>query len=141
VKPIQILQTEDTPIIKKTKELCGTILEQSAYQEMKKSIMDFLQNEDAVQQYQDLCDKQELLDMKHHKGLTLTDEDVNAFQQQEAEFLKNPAAQGFISAQRQMHKIEQTVMQYVRKAFELNRVPTDADFDSGGCGPGCGCSH
>ena len=134
-----LLQTEETPIVQKTRELCQTILDQQAFKDMKKNIVDFLGNETAVQQYQDLCDKQEFLDSKHQQGQALSDEEIDAFQKQEAEFLKNPSAQGFINAQRQMHKIEQTVVQYIRKTFELNRVPADSDFESGGCGPSCGC--
>jgi hypothetical protein len=51
-----------------------------------------------------------------------------------------PVAENFIKAQQQMHKIEKTVSQYVRKTFELGRIPGEDDFPRGGCGPSCGCS-
>lgn len=38
-----------------------------------------------------------------------------------------------------MHKIEETVSSYVRKTFELGRLPNEDDFESGSCGPSCGC--
>jgi len=40
-----------------------------------------------------------------------------------------------------MHKIQESVMQYVGKTFELGRVPSVEDFSSGDCGPTCGCGH
>ena len=39
------------------------------------------------------------------------------------------------------HKIQESVMSYVTKTFELGRVPAAEDFDSGSCGTGCGCAH
>lgn len=140
MKPIQILQTtEETPIIKKAKELCQTILDQPGYQEMKKAILDFIENEDAVRQYQDLCDHQDQLGAKQEQGIEPTVAEIEAFQKLESEFLQNAQAQGFIAAQRQMQKTEQTILKYVRKTFEIGKVPSDEDFGSCGCGSGCGC--
>jgi cell fate (sporulation/competence/biofilm development) regulator YlbF (YheA/YmcA/DUF963 family) len=140
LKPIQILQTaEETPIIKKAKELCQAMLDQPGYQEMKQAILDFIGNEAAVRQYQDLCDHQDQLGSKQQQGLDPTPAEIEAFEKLEAEFLQNPQAQGFIAAQRQMQKTEQTIVRYIRKTFEIGRVPSDEDFGSC-CGSGsCGC--
>jgi len=138
MRPLAI-QQKDTPVIEKTRELCQTILDQAAYQEMKKTIQAFLANPTLNAHYQRLCDKQDALHHKHEHGELISDEDVADFERDETEFLANPLAQGFIDAQRQMHKIEQTVTAYVRKTFELGRLPGDEDFSSGGCGPSCGC--
>lgn len=138
MKPI-IIQQDETPVIRKTKELCQTILDQPAYQEMKRTIVAFLSDPRVSAQYQRLCDLQEALQEKHESGLAISDEEIADFEKQESEFLSNPVAQGFIDAQRAMHKIEQTVGAYVRKTFELGRMPTDEDFAGGGCGPSCGC--
>ena len=141
MKPIQILQsTEESPIVQKAKELCQTILDQPGYAQMKEAILAFLENEDAVRQYQDLCDHQDQLGAKQQQGVEPTDAEIEEFGKLEAAFLQNAQAQGFINAQRQMHKIEQTILQYVRKTFEIGRVPAEADFGSCGCGSGgCGC--
>ncbi|HMP76313.1 MAG TPA: YlbF family regulator [Kiritimatiellia bacterium] len=138
MKPI-LIQQEETPLIRKTKELCQTILDQPAYQDMKRTIQQFLADEKMSQQYQRLCDLQDTLHGKHENGEQITDLEVAQFEREETEFLSNPIAQGFIDAQRAMHKIESTVSAYVRKTFELGRLPTDDDFSSGGCGPSCGC--
>lgn len=136
-----LLQTEDTPVVAKTKELCRTILDQPAYQEMRRQISAFLQNADAVEQYRRLCDLQDVLHSRQEAGEALSDEEYANFEREESAFLANPLAAGFIDAQRQMHQIEKTVAQYVRKTFELGRMPEADDFGGGcGCGSGgCGC--
>ena len=136
------LQTEETPVVRKTKELCQTIVDQPGYQAMKKSILDFLSNDDARAQYQRLCDLQESLHHKSHSGEEIPDAEIAEFERLEQAFMANPLAQGFIQAQQAMQKIEQTIMQHVRKTFELGRVPEESDFEEQGggcCGGGCGC--
>ena len=133
------MQSEDTPVIQKTKELCQTILDQPAYQSIKTTIQTFLNDPSMSTHYQRLCDAQDALHHKHEHGELISDEEVAAFERDETEFLANPLAQQFIEAQRQMHKIEQTITGYVRKTFELGRMPTEDDFSEGGCGPSCGC--
>ncbi len=130
---------EETPVITKTKELCETILGQPGYAQMKASIVEFLSNDEARSLYEALCDKQEVLSQKQESGETITEEEDSAFGEMEDKFLAMPVAENFIKAQRQMHKIEKTVSEYVRKTFELGRVPQSEDFSSGSCGPSCGC--
>ena len=138
MKPINLSQTE-TPVIVKTRELCQTILDQPAYQAMKKTLQDFLAESTLRDHYQRLCDQQDALHHKHEHGEMITDQEVADFEKDETTFLANPLAERFIDAQRQMHKMEQTVSAYLRKTFELGSLPVEADFDEGGCGPSCGC--
>jgi cell fate (sporulation/competence/biofilm development) regulator YlbF (YheA/YmcA/DUF963 family) len=145
MKLLNILPQE-TPVITKTKELCAAIVEQPGYQEMKKTILDFLANDEARGQYERLCDLQEHLHHKSHQGVEITEAEMSEFEQLEQKFMANPLAQGFIRSQQSMQKIEQQISQYVRKTFELGRVPSESDFESsgGGCcggggGGGCGC--
>lgn len=138
MKPLVLVQ-EDTPVVKSTKALCQTILDQPAYQEMRGAIQAFLSQPAMRAHYQRLCDKQEALHQKHEEGQEISEEDIADFEKDESAFLASPLAQDFIKAQRAMHKIEQTVSSYVRKTFELGRMPLDEDFESGSCGPSCGC--
>jgi cell fate (sporulation/competence/biofilm development) regulator YlbF (YheA/YmcA/DUF963 family) len=136
------LPRDETPVILKTRELCQTILDQPAYQEMRNTIRSFLENTDAVGHYQRLCDHQDRIHAKHEQGLAPTDAELSEFEREESEFLGNPLAASFIDAQRRMFEIEKTVAAYVRKTFELNRLPEPGDFASQGCGcgsGGCGC--
>ncbi|MCP5489044.1 MAG: YlbF family regulator [Verrucomicrobia bacterium] len=128
-----------SPVLQKTAELCQTILEQPAYLRMRDDIMAFLQNEEARAQYEDLCTLQENLHRKQDEGAVISDEEMEAFEQAEALFLASPQAVPFIEAQQSMHEIESKIMEYVRRTFELGRVPQESDFEGGGCGEGCGC--
>lgn len=130
-----------SPVLQKTAELCQTILEQPAYLRMRDDIMAFLQNEGARAQYEDLCTLQENLHRKQDEGGVISDEEMEAFEQAEALFLASPQAAPFIEAQQSMHEIESKIMDYVRRTFELGRVPQESDFEgeAGGCGEGCGC--
>ncbi len=95
-----------------------------------------------MEQYRLLCDLQDTLGQKQSQGLPLEDAEIAGFEQAEQKFLANPSAQAFIAAQRQMHEIEQTVARYLRKTFELGRLPGEEDLGGGGCGcgsGGCGC--
>jgi cell fate (sporulation/competence/biofilm development) regulator YlbF (YheA/YmcA/DUF963 family) len=137
-----LLQTDDTPVIQKTRELCQTILDQPAYQELRQTIRAFLEDSESVLQYRRLCDKQDLIQAKNEGGLGPSDEELSDFEKEETEFLGNPLAAGFIEAQRKMFEIEKTIAQYVRRTFELDRLPVAADFSAEGCGcgsGGCGC--
>lgn len=133
------IQTDNSPILQKTKELCQIILDQPAYQEMRAAITAFVSNAELTEQYKNLCDQQETLHAKYESGQDVTDEEMKAFETLEHAFLNNPQAQAFIDVQQKMHKTEKTITQYIHKTFELGRVPTSEDFESGSCGPSCGC--
>ncbi len=138
MKPI-VLQQEDTPVVRKTKELCQTILDQPSYQAIKKTIHAFLADPAMSTHYQRLCDRQDALHHKHEHGEEISEQELADFDKDEADFLAQPLAQQFIEAQQQMHRVEQTVSSYLRKTFELGRLPGEEDISSGGCGPSCGC--
>lgn len=138
MKLLNILPQE-TPVITKTKELCAAIVGQPGYQEMKRTILEFLGDDEARGQYERLCDLQEHLHHKSHQGVEITEAEMGEFEQLEQKFMANELAQGFIRAQQAMQKIEQQISQYVRKTFELGRVPDESDFESSGggcCGGG-----
>lgn len=133
--------TEDTIIIQKTRELCQTLLEQPEFTSIRQRMDSFMGDEEAKSQYQLLNEKGEFLTFKQKQGLPLADEEVAEFEGLRQKFLNNPVAQGFLDAQQEMHQIQESVGAYVGKTFELGRVPESEDFDSGSCGPSCGCSH
>ena len=128
-------------LIDKTRELCQAILEQPEYQTMRQQIETFMGNEEAKEQYQLLSEKGEYLQHKQTQGVRLSDEEIAEFEKQREQFFSNPVSRGFVDAQQAMHKVQETVSQYVGKTFELGRVPEPDDFSSGGCGPSCGCGH
>lgn len=133
--------TDENIVAGKARELCQTILDQPRYREMRRSIETFLGNEEAKSQYQLLSEKGEYLQHKQQQGLPLKGEEITEFESLREKFLNNPVAKNFLEAQREVQKIQDSVAQYLSKTFELGRVPSEEDLDSGSCGHGCGCHH
>jgi cell fate (sporulation/competence/biofilm development) regulator YlbF (YheA/YmcA/DUF963 family) len=131
--------TEASPILSKTRELCEVILSQPEFQSLRRQIDDFMADETAKMQYQTLSEKGEHLQHKQMQGVHLTDSEVAEFEQERQRFFSNPVGKGFVDAQQSMQQLQETVGHYVTKTFELGRVPTENDFEGGGCGTGCGC--
>ena len=133
--------TAESGIIQKTLELCRTILEQPEFQVTRRQIDSFMADEQAQTQYQLVMQKGDLLQHKQQMGLPLTNEEILEFEQQRDALVNNAVAQGFIAAQQHMHGVQESVGQYLSKTFELGRLPSSEDFNSGSCGSGCGCHH
>ncbi len=131
--------TLETTLRDKTRELCESIIKQPEFENMRLRIDQFLVNDTARAQYQQLTEQGEHLHHKQHQGVQLAPEEIEAFEKQRADFLNNPVARGFMDAQDEAFKARDLVAKYVSKTFELGRVPADGDFEEAGCGEGCGC--
>jgi cell fate (sporulation/competence/biofilm development) regulator YlbF (YheA/YmcA/DUF963 family) len=128
-------------VIEKTRELCQVILDQPEYQRIRQQVDAFLNSDQAQQQYQTLASKGEYLQHKQAQNLPLSGEEIAEYESQREAFFSNPVARDFVGAQQAMHKMQETVAQYVAKTYELGRIPTEDDFEDGSCGSKCGCSH
>jgi cell fate (sporulation/competence/biofilm development) regulator YlbF (YheA/YmcA/DUF963 family) len=128
-------------VIEKTRELCQTILDQPEYQKIRGQVDKFLNDEQAQAAYQVLSSKGEYLQHKQAQNLPLSGEEISDYEAQREAFFSNPVARDFIGAQQAIHKMQETVAQYVAKTYELGRIPNSDDFEAGSCGSGCGCSH
>jgi cell fate (sporulation/competence/biofilm development) regulator YlbF (YheA/YmcA/DUF963 family) len=133
--------TLETTVLDKTRELCETIINQPEFENMRSRIDQFLINDAARAQYQELTEQGEYLHHKQHQGVQLSKEEVEGFEKKRSDFLNNPVARGFMDAQDEAFKMRDLVAKYVSKTFELGRVPANDDFEEGGCGEGCGCHH
>ena len=131
--------TEESVITQKTRELCQTILDQPEVQNIRRQVESFMTNDEAKTQYQLLSEKGEFLQHKQQQGLTLSNEEIADFEKSREALFNNPVARGFLDAQQEMQKMQESLGQYVAKTFELGRVPSPDDFQSGSCGSGCGC--
>ena len=132
--------TIENAVIDKTRELCQTILDQPEYQAIRRQVDAFMNDEKAQEQYQMLSSKGEYLQHKQAQNLPLSGEEIADYESHREAFFNNPVARDFVGAQQAIHKMQETVAQYVSKTYELGRIPNTDDFDSGGCGHGCGCS-
>lgn len=132
---------EETTVIQKTKELCQTIIDQPEFHQIRERIDSFMGDEAAKIQYQLVMETGDALQQKQNSGLQLDNTEIAEFEKSRELLMNNSVAVNFLTAQQHMHKIQEAVMQYVSKTFELGRVPNRDDFPQEGCGPSCGCGH
>lgn len=134
------VQTEDA-ILLKTRELCETIIQQPEFQSIRQRMDSFMADTKAQEQYESLSEKGRHLQHKQQQGVELAPAEIAAFDKEREAFFRNPVAKGFVDAQEAMHHIQEEVNQYLSKTFELGRVPSADELESGSCGSGCGCHH
>ncbi len=132
---------QETPVLQKTRELCQTLTEQPEFKQICERITNFMNDEAAKTQYQLVMEKGEMLQHKQQMGMPVNNDEILDFENQRDLLVNNPVAKGFLEAREEMHKVQQSVGEYVSKTFELGRLPSEEDLHSGGCGSGCGCSH
>jgi cell fate (sporulation/competence/biofilm development) regulator YlbF (YheA/YmcA/DUF963 family) len=138
--PERATQTSDV-LTQKIEELCQTILNQPEVKSIRQRIDAFNADAAAQKQYETLAERGEYLQHKQQQGAQLTDAEISEFEKHREAFFANPVAKGFVDAQQQMHKMQDSVSKYVSKTLELGRVPAAEDMESGSCGHGCGCHH
>jgi cell fate (sporulation/competence/biofilm development) regulator YlbF (YheA/YmcA/DUF963 family) len=131
-------QTSDA-LTQKIEELCQTILNQPEVKSIRQRIDAFNADTAAQKQYETLAERGEYLQHKQQQGAQLSDAEIAEFEKTREAFFANPVAKGFVDAQQQMHKMQDSVSKYVSKTLELGRVPAAEDMESGSCGSGCGC--
>ncbi len=136
------LTIEDTPIVRKTRELCQTILAEPSLQALRLHIDAFMADEETRAQYDDLVAKGQVLQQKQQMAQPLTGEEIAEFEQHRDSLLNNPIARGFLDAQQELHRVKETIQRYVNKTLELGRLPSEEDLNSGCCSQeGCGGCH
>lgn len=133
-----VVTPEDT-IVNQTKDLCKVILDHPNFANMQDIIQNFMNDSAARGAYENVIQLGDTLDQKQSKGQELTQSEIDNYEKEREALLTNPVASQFLKVQREIHQVQETVTQYVSKTFELGRVPEDSDFDSGSCGPSCGC--
>lgn len=127
-------------IRKKTQELCQLILDQEAFPQLRAMVTNLSGNQEALSLYNDVLEQQRVLQQKQQQGLQLTTEEINAFNKARDKIYANPVSRDFLYASEELDKIQDLVLKYVLKTIELERIPTEADFDEGcDCGGSCSC--
>jgi cell fate (sporulation/competence/biofilm development) regulator YlbF (YheA/YmcA/DUF963 family) len=133
------MNTNQSSIQDKIRELCETIVSQPDFNEIRKRIAAFQTDKGVVEHVQRLNGKGAELQQKQQEGIELTKEEVEAFQTDRDLLLKNPIAIGYFQAQEEIHTVRKTVAQYVTKTFELGRMPLESEVVDASCGHDCGC--
>jgi cell fate (sporulation/competence/biofilm development) regulator YlbF (YheA/YmcA/DUF963 family) len=133
---------EESPVIRKTKELCQTILEQPEIRSIRQRIDAFVGDEKTRAQYEGLVSKGQVLQQKQQQSLPLSGEEIADFEQERESLLSNPIARGFLDAQEELHQVQESIHKYVNKTLELGRLPSDEEMEASACGHGgCSCGH
>lgn len=128
---------EETLIIRKTKELCQTILDEPSMQSIRQRIDAFMNDQKTRADYDVVVAKSQALQEKQQNSTALTGEEVADFEQHRDALLNNPVARGYLDAQEELHEVQHSIHQYVGKTLQLGRMPSEEDL-GGGCGGGGG---
>lgn len=133
--------TQTAPdLAQKTAELCQSIVDQPNFADLKKSVDAFMADELTKFKFQMVMQKSEILQAKQQAGQPISNDEIVAFQQIRDELMGNDVAKNFLDAQQEMTRIQDQVIKYLGKTFELGRVPSAEDLDDGSCcDSGCGC--
>src|SRR5689334_12734861 len=132
---------DETSVMQKTRELCQAILEQPGMQDIRLRMDAFMADGPSRSQYEALVNKGQVLQEKQQNALPLSGEEIADFEQHRDTVLRNPVARGFLDAQDELHKVQNSVQRYVTKTLELGRLPTEEELGGDSCGHGCGCAH
>ena len=132
------LTEQDSPVLHKTRELCETIVSSPDFVTIRKRIDVFMTDDAAKSLYETLMDKGDYLHHKQQQGAMLSAQEIAEYEEQKDKLMKNPVASGFVDAQQQLHKLQESINKFVSKTFELGRLPAAADLEES-CGEGCGC--
>lgn len=135
------LESTDTAVQQKTRELCEAILAEPAVASIRQRIDTFMADGQARSQYETLMMKGQALQEKQQRSLPLSGEEISDFERQREAMLNNSVARSFLDAQEELNKLQESIQTQVAKTLELGRLPLPEDLDSGSCGHGCGCHH
>jgi cell fate (sporulation/competence/biofilm development) regulator YlbF (YheA/YmcA/DUF963 family) len=132
-------QNEQNAVIEKTRDLCRTILEQSAVTSALSKMQAFMNNPQAQADYQALVEKGQALQEKQERSVPLSQDEVADFEAHREKVLASPVSRDFLDAQQALQEIRHSVNKYVSMALDKGQVPTEEDFASASCGHGCHC--
>ena len=135
------IESNDTAVQQKTRELCEAILAEPAVTSIRQRIDTFMADGLSRSQYETLMMKGQALQEKQQRSLPLSGEEISDFEREREAVLNNPVARGFLDAQEELNQLQESIQTQVAKTLELGRLPQPEDLESGSCGHGCGCHH
>ncbi len=127
---------EESAVTAKTKELCASIVEQESFVKRQSQVEAFLNNDEARLQYQSVHEAGDALNQKQRSGVELSESEISEFEQSREQLLQNTVVTEFMSAQKELQEIQNTIGKMVSMTLELGRVPTDEDIEAASSGGG-----
>ncbi len=128
---------EESKVTAKTEELCAAIVEQESVVKLQSQVEAFLNNDEARLQYQSVHESGEALNQKQRSGVELGESEISEFEQAREQLLQNSTVTEFMSAQKELQEIQNTIGKMVSLTLELGRVPTADDIEAASSGGGC----
>ena len=128
---------EESAVTAKTKELCAAIVEQESFAKLQSQVETFLNNDEARLQYQSVHESGDALNQKQRSGVELSEAEISEFEQAREQLLKNSTVTDFMSAQKELQEIQNSIGKMVSLTLELGRVPTQDDIAAASGGGGC----
>jgi cell fate (sporulation/competence/biofilm development) regulator YlbF (YheA/YmcA/DUF963 family) len=128
---------EESKVTVKTEELCASIVEQESFKKLQSQVETFLNNDEARLQYQSVHESGEALNQKQRSGVELGESEISEFEQSRELLLQNATVTEFMSAQKELQEIQNTIGKMVSLTLELGRVPTADDIETASSGGGC----
>ncbi len=135
------IETNGSAVQQRTRELCEAILAEPAAASVRQRIDTFMADGLSRSQYETLMLKGQALQEKQQRALPLSGEEISDFEREREAILNNPVARGFLDAQEELNRLQESIQTQVAKTLELGRLPQPEDFEGGSCGHGCGCHH
>lgn len=135
--------TEESVLTLKARELCEAIVANPDFQASQQRIEAFMADEIARAQYEAVVNKGQELQEKQQRSQPLGGSEIAEFEKQREALLANAVARGFIEAQDEMHKLQNSIKKQINKTLELGRVPSAEELEESSCDGhgGCGCKH
>ena len=133
---------ESPVLLVKVRDLCESILADPRYQSLMRQVDDFLEDDDAREQYRQATELGQALQQKQHRCVERDSAEVGEFERQREAVVANSVTRGFLDAQNALGELQSHLSAWIGKTIELGRHPDPDELESGGCCSGsCGCNH
>lgn len=126
-------------LIDKIAELCNEVLQQEAYHSLRAMVEQFINDEEAVQQYERFLKHQQMLEYKEAQHKQLSAEEISEYEQEELAIYNNPTIRKYLYAEQEFGKFHRLMSQFYTKTIELQRLPQLNELKKEGCGCGGSC--
>src|ERR1051325_589528 len=107
------IETNGSAVQQKTRELYEAILAEPAVASIRQRIDTFLADGLSRSQYESLMMKGQALQEKKERSLPLSGDEISDLEQQREAVLNNPVSRGFLDAQEELHKMQETIHSHV----------------------------
>jgi cell fate (sporulation/competence/biofilm development) regulator YlbF (YheA/YmcA/DUF963 family) len=107
---------------------CDAVTSGKQFQTASEQVDRFIADDEARQAYVTWSHLQAQLDERRRRGFELTAGEVHAFESARGAAVENPVVTEYLEATKVLTAIKESTIEWLDKAFELKRSPTDADW-------------